>query len=59
MQFESFSAFVAMGGHGLYVWLSFAITLLILAYNLISPCLTERQLKQQLRRRLRRQEVRP
>ena len=32
MQFESFSAFLNMGGYGFYVWLSFGIsTVLILA----------------------------
>ncbi len=32
MQFESFSAFLNMGGYGFYVWLSFGIsTALILA----------------------------
>ncbi|WP_026972651.1 heme exporter protein CcmD [Aliagarivorans marinus] len=30
MQFDSFSDFVAMGGYGFYVWLSFGCTLLTL-----------------------------
>ncbi|MEW9797673.1 heme exporter protein CcmD [Alteromonas sp. CYL-A6] len=28
MQFESFEAFLHMGGYGFYVWLSFGITLI-------------------------------
>lgn len=28
MQFESFAAFLNMGGYGLYVWLSFGVTAL-------------------------------
>lgn len=35
MQFESLSDFFAMGGHGLYVWLAYGVTLSILvAYPL-------------------------
>lgn len=31
MQFESFSDFLAMGGYGLYVWLSFGVAGISLA----------------------------
>ncbi|MDF2177488.1 heme exporter protein CcmD [Aliiglaciecola sp. CAU 1673] len=30
MQFDSFQSFLAMGGYGLYVWLSFGVGLLSL-----------------------------
>lgn len=30
MQFEDLNAFLAMGGYGLYVWLSFGISLFVL-----------------------------
>ena len=30
MQFDSFSAFLAMGGYGFYVWLSYGVTALLL-----------------------------
>ncbi len=30
MQFDSWSEFVAMGGHALYVWLAYGATLLVL-----------------------------
>ena len=30
MQFSSFNEFIAMGGHGLYVWLSYGFTLVAL-----------------------------
>ena len=36
MQFSSFSEFIAMGGHGFYVWLSYGISLLLLALLVIS-----------------------
>lgn len=31
MQFDSFSEFVAMGGYGFFVWLSFGVSFLALA----------------------------
>lgn len=31
MQFETFEAFLSMGGYGFYVWLSFAVTLISMA----------------------------
>ncbi len=31
MQFESWSEFFAMGGHGLYVWLAYGATFMVLA----------------------------
>ncbi|NOT85585.1 MAG: heme exporter protein CcmD [Methylococcaceae bacterium] len=34
--FNSFSEFLDMGGHALYVWLSYAITLGIFILNLLS-----------------------
>ena len=36
MQFDSFSDFIAMGGYGFYVWLSFGTCALILLGILVS-----------------------
>jgi len=33
MQFESLTEFFAMGGHGLYVWLAYGATALVLVGN--------------------------
>ncbi len=41
MGFESFTDFLAMGGHGLYVWLSYAIALVVVALNLMAPLRTK------------------
>lgn len=46
MSFESWSEFLAMGGHARYVWLSYGLAVLVLTGNLVLPWLT-------LRRRLR------
>ncbi|MBE9396417.1 heme exporter protein CcmD [Pontibacterium sp. N1Y112] len=55
MSFDSFSDFLAMGGHGLYVWLSYAIALFVIVINLVSPVLRKKQLVSELVRRLRRE----
>ena len=36
MSFDSFAEFLAMGGHGVYVWLAYGATLLVLAVNVFS-----------------------
>ena len=33
MSFDSLSEFFAMGGHGLYVWLSYGAALLVVFFN--------------------------
>ena len=44
MIFDSFSAFIEMGGYGLYVWSAYAITLVVFAYNIVRPLLMRREL---------------
>ncbi|WP_370278286.1 heme exporter protein CcmD [Pontibacterium sp.] len=44
-----------MGGHGIYVWLSYAIALVLFVINLASPLLRKKQLISELKRRLRRE----
>jgi len=55
VNFDSFSDFIAMGGHGFYVWLSYAIALLIVVINIVSPVLQKRKVFSDLARRLRRE----
>ncbi len=55
MSFDNFSDFLAMGGHGLYVWLSYGIALVIVAINLVEPLMARKQLITDLVRRLRRE----
>lgn len=42
MHFSSFAEFVAMDGHGPYVWACYAIALTVILFNLISPILKRR-----------------
>ena len=55
MSFESFSDFLAMGRHGLFVWSAYGIALLVLIVNVASPLLARRRYLQQEARRLRRE----
>jgi len=50
----SIQAFFAMGGHGLYVWGSFGVTLLLM---LLEPLLTRYQYQQTLKRLARIQRI--
>ena len=43
MSFESFQAFLDMGGHGVYVWWSYAAGLCVLAYNVFRPLRARRR----------------
>lgn len=44
MIFDSFSAFIEMGGYGLYVWSAYTITLVVFTYNIVRPILMRREL---------------
>ena len=55
MSFASFSDFVAMGQHGLYVWSAYGICLAVLALNVALPLAARRRYLQQEARRLRRE----
>ena len=41
-QFESIADFIAMNGHGPYVWASYTITFAVLIFLLISPLLQKK-----------------
>lgn len=47
-QFESFADFMAMNGHGPYVWSAYIITFVVLVFLLISPLMQKKAfIKQQ------------
>ncbi|WP_417582749.1 heme exporter protein CcmD [Nitrincola sp.] len=56
MSFSSFSEFLAMGGHGLYVWLSYGLGVAVILMNLVLPWLQRNRLLAEQKRRLRREE---
>jgi heme exporter protein D len=53
--FETFSDFIQMGKHGLYVWLSYGISLVVILYNILSVYLDKRQFFREAKRRLKRE----
>jgi heme exporter protein D len=46
-QFESLADFIAMSGHGPYVWASYAITFIALVFLLVNPLLQKKALIKQ------------
>ncbi|POY77903.1 heme exporter protein CcmD [Pseudomonas amygdali pv. morsprunorum] len=51
MNFASFSDFLAMGRHGLFVWSAYGLCLLVLLINVAMPLVARKRfLKQQARR---------
>ncbi|MGK9064940.1 heme exporter protein CcmD [Stutzerimonas chloritidismutans] len=57
MNFSSFSEFIAMGNHGLYVWSSYGISLAVLILNVALPLLARRRYLQDEARRMRREDM--
>ncbi|MEY4769143.1 MAG: hypothetical protein RL637_1782 [Pseudomonadota bacterium] len=55
-QFATFSDFLQMGQHGLYVWLSYAIALAIFIYNIVAVILKKHRFFTQAKRHLRREQ---
>ena len=58
MNFNSFSEFVAMGGHGLFVWSAYAITLVVFLFNLIFPLVGRGRFFKVQKQLMRREEAR-
>ncbi len=57
-QFENFDAFIAMGGHGPYVWAAYGLSLAIMAWLAIAPLRRQRALLADLRQRIQAQRQR-
>ncbi|WP_028304798.1 heme exporter protein CcmD [Oceanospirillum maris] len=57
MYFDSFSEFLNMGGHGLYVWLAYGLSAVLIVINVVLPVMHKRQLiKEQARKQRREQQ---
>lgn len=55
MNFNSFSEFLAMGNHGVYVWSSYGISFAILLLNVALPLMARQRYLKNEARRLRRE----
>ncbi|WP_022963791.1 heme exporter protein CcmD [Halopseudomonas pelagia] len=52
---STLTEWLAMDGHGPYVWSAYLITLVVLALNVVQPALAKRNLVRAATRRLRRE----
>ncbi|WKD50953.1 heme exporter protein CcmD [Microbulbifer spongiae] len=52
-QFSSFAEFLAMDGHGIYVWISYVVTFAALAALALYPRITRRRIQRELQRQQR------
>ena len=56
MSFETFADFLAMGNHGVYVWSSYVITLVVLLWNVVAPGVAMKKEMAKLKSQWRREE---
>lgn len=56
MYFESFSALLAMDGHGAFVWAAVVISLVLMSSQIVTPILRSRRFFNQQRMQLRREQ---
>ncbi|MFT5579496.1 MAG: heme exporter protein D [Paraglaciecola psychrophila] len=56
MQFDSFSALMAMDGHGIFVWPAYAIGVVVLLALVIHPLLKQRRFFRDYAMRLKREQ---
>ena len=56
MNFDSLDAFINMGGHGLYVWLSYGVGFCIFAIALITPLMKRKSILKELAQLQRRKQ---
>ncbi|AWI50822.1 heme exporter protein CcmD [Actinobacillus porcitonsillarum] len=54
-QFESFSAFLAMGNYGFYVWLSYGVSFVAMAWLIWQSQREQKQIFQQIKKELSRE----
>lgn len=47
--------YLAMDGHGFYVWLSYAIAALVIGFNVLGPWVSFKQTKGRIEKMLRRE----
>ncbi|WP_299947390.1 heme exporter protein CcmD [uncultured Microbulbifer sp.] len=52
-QFSSFADFLMMDGHGIYVWISYAVTFAALTALALYPWITRRRIQRELQRQQR------
>jgi heme exporter protein D len=57
MYFDSFHALLTMGGHGVYVWAAYMVSILVIAAVLIAPVRRHKRFLLQLAGELKRSKI--
>ena len=57
-QFNSFAEFLAMNGHGPYVWVSYLVATSVMVALVVAPVIMRRRLQRELAQQLRLEEAR-
>lgn len=57
IQFDSFTAFIDMGGHGPYVWSVYGVALSLMIWLVVRPLRRKRALLLQIERQQRREQA--
>lgn len=57
LQFDSFADFLAMGGHGVFVWAVYALTFAVLTGLALSPLMKKRRFLLEQSMRIRREQA--
>ena len=52
MYFYNFANLVHMDGHGLYVWSTYGIGMAVVAYNVVAPLLSRKQIVRRIKRQM-------
>ncbi len=56
-QFDSLSAFLHMDGHGVYVWVGYLLSIVVMLWLILLPIIKRREVLRQLNRELKRKQV--
>ncbi|PJE80019.1 hypothetical protein CI610_01000 [invertebrate metagenome] len=52
MYFESLSSLLNMGGHAVYVWSAYALTVIVILYNQLEPVFCKKRVIRQIYRQM-------
>jgi len=53
----NWSEFFNMGGYAFFVWTSYALTLIVVVANIVSPILQRKKIIKQIKRTLKREQL--
>lgn len=55
MEFDTISAFLAMGKHGFYVWLAYGLSAIIISLSVVLPIWQKKRLIRQIQQQQKRE----